>query len=283
MKSRSWCFTNFDMNFNYVSYYVDKKVKYMIIGREICPHTGREHDQGYVYFKNERGSLRQVARELGNAHVEMCKGSFEDNCKYCSKDNNVREFGERPQQGLRTDLIEIYESIRKGYVTVDEVTEEDPMMYHRYGRTLEKLEDIAHRKKFRNWMTECDWIYGKTGTGKSAHAFENYDPSTHFVYANDKGWWDGYKGQEIVIINEFRGQIKYHELLELIDQYPKTVKRRNREPTPFLARKIIITTPFRPEEIYSNLHINDDLGQLLRRITILEQKSLRGNTDALKQ
>lgn len=40
-------------------------------------------------------------------------------------------------------------------------------MYHQYGRTLNAVEDITLRQKYRKWMTEGIWIYGKTGVGKS--------------------------------------------------------------------------------------------------------------------
>lgn len=280
MKSRVWCFTNYALDFNYDEYMNTYDVGYIIVGREVCPSTGREHDQGFVYYNNPRDSVKRVAKELGYCHVEKCKGSIEQNCNYCSKDNNVREFGLKPKQGLRNDLTLIRNELLYNSKSVDEIVMENPMLYHQYGRTLNKIEDICLRKKYRNWMTECDWIYGETGVGKSRRAFEDFDPSTHYVFPNDGGWWDGYVGQEIVIFNEFRGQVQYSELLDLIDRYPKTVRRRNREPVPFLAKKIIICSCLRPKEVYYNLQEKDSLEQLLRRIKIIkmEQKCSEGNT-----
>ena len=82
---------------------------------------------------------------------------------------------------------------------------------------------------------------------------------THTCFPNDGGWWDGYTGQETVIINEFRGGIAYSELLDLLDKYPKTVRRRCREPVPFLAKRVIITSVLQPKEVYCNLAENDTL------------------------
>jgi len=282
MKSRLWCFTNYDLKFDYLPL-MNEKAKYIIIGREVCPTTNRPHDQGFIYYNNQRASTKAVAKELGKCHVEMCKGTLEQNCNYCSKDSNVREFGTKPDQGARSDLKCVLNELQIGSTSVDDLVISDPLLYHQYGRTLERAEDIFLRKKFRTRMTECDWIVGPTGTGKSHKAFENFNPETHYVYPNDNGWWDGYKGHPIVIINEFRGQIQYAELLDLIDKWPKTVKRRNREPVPFLAEKIIITSSLRPEEIYYNLHEKDKLAQLYRRVKILAQKCSEGNTGTSEQ
>jgi hypothetical protein len=130
-------------------------------------------------------------------------------------------------------------------------------------------------------MTKCDWVYGPTGTGKSHYAFSNYSPETHYVYPNDGGWWDGYVGQEVVIINEFRGGIMYSELLDLLDKYPKQVRRRGREPVPFLAKLIIITSSKHPCSCYDGVYQEDDsIDQLLRRINLIkmDQKLSEGNT-----
>jgi hypothetical protein len=97
---------------------------------------------------------------------------------------------------------------------------------------------------------------------------------------NDKGWWDGYTGQETVILNEFRGQMLFSELLDLVDKFPKTVKIRNREPRPFLAKRLLVTSSMKPELVYSGvLEKSDNIDQLFRRFEIVEctEKWSEGN------
>lgn len=244
-------------------------------GLEYAPDTGKEHYHCIFYAKHDKPKTNSGFNAISNlinakihCWVKDMKGSIEQCTVYGTKDNPSEDFGTMPKQGRRTDLEVYKEDILNGEVSVDELCLEKPMLFHQYGRTLNKIEDIALRRKFRNWMTTCEWIYGKTGVGKSHKAFENFNPDTHYVYPNDNGWWDGYTGQETVIINEFRGGIAYSELLELIDRWPKTVKRRNREPVPFLAKHIIITSSMPPNEVYCNLSANDKLEQLTRRITV---------------
>ena len=81
-------------------------------------------------------------------------------------------------------------------------------------------------------------------------------------------WWDGYIGQPRVILNDFRGQIKYEDLLCLVDKWPHTVKQRNREPVPFLAREFIVTSSLHPALLYKQLKHEDSIDQLLRRFEL---------------
>jgi len=261
-------------------------VNYIVYGKEICPETGRPHLQGYVEFKSAKTKSACIKSFCNNnVSVRVRLGTPLQASVYCKKeDADFYEFGKISAQGTRTDLNKLKDDIWTGKCSVDDIVYDEPYAYHMYGRTLNKIEDLKMRKKYRTWMTVGEWLYGKTGVGKSHLAFEGYSDVTHYVKPNDNGWWDGYCGQEIVIINDFRGDITYGELLDLCDKWPKTVKRRNREPMPFLAKKIIITSSLKPEEVYHNLAENDNLEQLYRRFTVREilkncTEVVEGNTD----
>lgn len=268
-KFRNYCFTCFDEFKFEASGGFDKQVKYCIVGKEICPETKREHWQCFIIFKNGR-TFTACQKFLWKfcvkkPHVEICKGTPLENVNYCKKDKLFKTFGEEPVgQGARVDLEFLKDEIVKG-VPLDSIAMEYPNKYHAFGRTLSKIEDIIFRKKFRTHMTTGVWIYGKTGVGKSHKAFQDFTPETHYLYPNDGGWWDGYTGQEIVIFNDFRGEVLYKELLELCDKWPKVVRRRCREPAPFLAKKIIVTSSLHPKNVYHNIHRNDNLDQMIGR------------------
>lgn len=263
---RRWCFTSYIDD--YVTYN-DELMSYMIVGNETCPTTGRQHQQGFVIFRQPTSRKAcQIAIGDKVAHCEHAKGSVDSNVAYCSKEEDFWEEGERPKQGQRNDLIAIAEEVRNGNVTVDQLALTKPNIVHQYGRTLDRIEDIRLRTVFRNFMTKGIWYYGATGTGKTERAFENYSPETHYVLQDDRGWWDGYTGQEIVIINDYRGWIRYDRLLDLVDRYPTTVPRRGRQPMPFVSKTVIITSALSPEECYKNRMENDSIEQLLRRFEV---------------
>lgn len=63
------------------------------------------------------------------------------------------------------------------------------------------------------------WHYGPTGTGKSHHCRTTYGESL-FIKSNDI-WWDGYEGQENVLIEELGPrQIAGHHIKIWADHYP---------------------------------------------------------------
>lgn len=271
-ESRRWCFTLHNYTEEDINRLLQHNTTYIIFGKEICPTTGTPHLQGYMEFKSETSRRTQIKKLHPKIWLKKSRGDAEDNEKYCSKDGDYYEQGEPKMQGKRSDIDRVTKELMETSLTVDEIAIDSPMFYHQYGRTLNKLEELKMRKLFRNEMTQGIWYFGETGTGKSHTALKDYNPDTHYIYPNDNGWWDGYKQQETVIFNEFRGQIPYSELLTIVDKWPHQVKRRGREPLPFTSKTVIITSSLTPEEVYKNLSQNDDLAQLYRRFKIINLK-----------
>lgn len=274
-RNRAYCFTINNPNLveeHILKEWDSKKAPmpiYMIVGEEVG-EKGTPHYQGYIHFKNaiEFNTLKKI---LVRAHIEVAKGSPEQNRTYCTKEGKILvEMGELPKgQGCRTDLNKIKDNIVNGD-KVDNIIMETPMVYHQYGRTLNKIEDLCMRKKYRTEMTKGIWYFGSTGVGKSHLAFDGFTPETHYVYPNDNGWWDGYTQQDTVIFNDFRGEITYNFLLQLVDKWPLTVKRRCREPMPFTSKLVIITSSLAPEDLFNRRNEEDDIAQLMRRFEVFE-------------
>lgn len=273
-KVRTFVFTSWTLHSEefYQSKIGTDGVRYIAYGLETAPTTGRLHHQGWICFQNQVSmstkNICKIAKLLGNAHVEPMFGSLIQNNEYCSKQNSLNKFGDEPRQGDRNDLKDVVKRIRDGETTSEEICLEDPVYFHMYGRTIQKAEDIHLRKKFRQWQTKGIWYYGNTGAGKSHLAFEGFHPDTHYSKPLSDSWWDGYTGQRVVILNEFRGEIAYSELLSLVDKWPHAVPRRNREPAPFLAELVIVTSALHPQEVWKKRGVSDSMDQLYRRFDI---------------
>jgi len=277
MKTRAFVVTNFNLNTAEVFEANKKQIRYVAFGLEVCPTTQRQHHQCFLYFFNPRSTGKRSLNAIGNmfgtvhAHVEPMHGSFTQNEAYCSKEDVYTELGEKPQQGKRGDLMETRTAVLDGSITVDDVAIEDPHTYHMYGRTLDRIEAIRLRSVWRTEMTTCTWYWGKSGVGKSHKAYENYTNATHFTKDLSTKWWDGYKQQEVVILNEFRGQLAFSFLLSLIDKWPLTVPVRCKESIPFTSKHVIITSSLHPKDVYMNVLTKDEsFAQLERRVKIKE-------------
>jgi len=278
-RNRSFVLTSF---LDTPPFYDEDKCKYLLYAPEVCPDTGRKHWQGYVYFYDKK-SLKQAQKILKcpQVHFEVAMsedvehqkdyiiGPYEKDGKVKPHNPEHKVFGNEPNQGKRSDLIELKDKILTGELSCDNIITEMPEYYHQYGRTLDKLEDLRMSKLYRTEMTKGIWYHGATGTGKSHEAFKGFNPDTHYVLPDDNGWWDNYKQQETVIINDFRGRITYNEMLQLVDKWPYQVKRRGRPPLPFTSKRVIVTSSLHPASVYCNRNEEDSLEQLYRRFELI--------------
>lgn len=297
-------YNNYGENYDSFINWCRDKCSYFIIGKEVG-EKGTPHLQGYLEFENQiRWST--LKKKWNAIHWEE-PFDQESSIKYCMKGEQPKddwkknkwnsplwgknadfiEEGTPKKQGERTDLKKIADSILNNDTNVDTICVENPMLYHLYGRTLHKVEDLAMRQRYRTTMTQGYWYYGPTGCGKSIKAFENFSPSTHYVWKlNDNNWQDGYTQQDTVIIDDFRGSIPYDELLRMVDIHPNYyVPRRGKEPIPFTSKTVIITSSLKPEQVYNRRDKEDSIEQLLRRFIVekVSQKCSGGNTKPLRQ
>lgn len=258
VQGKYWCFTDFECRTDYS----DWGAKYLIYGVEECPTTKKMHHQGYCEF--ETNQRQSTLGKRWKCNFERRKGTSEQAIVYCMKDGKWTEFGERPaakEQGKRSDIDEVREMV-KGGKSMREIA--DVCSSFQALRFAENLTQYYEKK--RDWVTEVFWYHGPTGSGKTRTAYEEAGPNCWISGKNLK-WFQGYDGHENVIFDDFRKDFcTFHELLRLLDRYPYTieVKGGSRQ---FLAKKIWITCPFKPEDLYDT---REDVEQLLRRITVVK-------------
>lgn len=117
------------------------------------------------------------------------------------------------------------------------------------------------------------WLYGETGTGKSRRAYKQafLNNKTLFKKASHtKHWWDGYAGEEMVLLDDFRGSdMSFHEFLQLTDPYrPLEFPVQHKGGTTILkAKYFIVTSPKHPIDCWKCTRKSpSDWGQLYRRL-----------------
>lgn len=235
-------------------------IQYMVVGKEVCPTTGKDHWQCHLYLKNAI-SQEAAHKKFKPWHIEPSVAPLES-IKYCKKDGQFKEYGHF-NQGARNDLKALADDIMAGKRTVEDILIEDPETYHMFGRTLNALEDAYKKRQKRTAKPDCLWLYSPTGVGKTRQVHEK-EPSL-YVYPYEKnGWWDGYEGQEAVLFDDFRKQLPVNEILRICDHYQFAVPRRGRAPVPLLAKRIYFTSCKSMDELF--VDAGENLAQLHRRI-----------------
>lgn len=251
-------------------------MRYLVYQRELCPTTKKEHWQGYVEFFNPV-ALSTLRKKIFDEKVRLFErnGTPEQAAEYCKKTDSRKagteytEHGTMSAAGERTDLAELARQVTAGERTVDQIAVDNAHAVHSYGRVLDRLEMIRNRSTQRKWKTNVCVIYGPTGTGKTeiVHGIED----DVYVKNLDEEWWEGYVGQEAVLLDDFRGTIRFSELLRLLDRHPLSVKQRYKQGgQPFVAKRIYITSAFIWTAWYNRKEEtkNEDMAQLDRRITL---------------
>lgn len=254
---RNWVFTSF------ADYFIlDEKhhnvIRYCVWQKEKCPNTGRTHFQGYIEL-NKAVRMSGVKKIIGEAHIEPRKGTRDQARNYCMKqESRVEGPWEFPnpeafesKQGSRNDLDEIALCIKdKG---LNNAINSYPNMFVKYHKGMIALAAHEIKSKVPKWRdVNVTVFWGEAGSGKTKRAFESCGDSWFKLdYAKNSVWWDGYAGEEVIIIDDFYGWIPYSQLLNILDGYPLRLEIKGGF-TYALFSKVIITSNKHPNSWYPN-------------------------------
>jgi len=92
-KYHGYVFTLYDITL--IQKYIlrlQKNSMYLVMGRETCPTTNREHIQGYFYLVKPL-TERRARLMIPTCHMEIARESPEANFLYCSKNADFYSFG----------------------------------------------------------------------------------------------------------------------------------------------------------------------------------------------
>ena len=185
------------------------EVTFSAVGKELS-QEGTPHLQFCHTFKMAR-SFKQMKELFPTAHFEVPRniGACRD---YCRKERRatIRDF---LAPGTRTEMTEALELIKEG-ATPFEVICEMPSL----------IRYMSHLEKFRSaWMeahvvakvdVNCIVFFGLSGRGKSARANELYpDSYTLKQFCHGRGWFNGYKYEKTLILEDYNGQLSPHVFL----------------------------------------------------------------------
>lgn len=237
--------------------------------------------QGWVQTK-DRKSFNQMKRFFGENHFELCFGSEYDNDKYCTKDNKYIKIGKFITQGARTDLEAVKNDIQAGK-SLKYIADNYFSAWVRYKNSFKEYKMMCDQEKRKlDRKINVEYVYGKTGTGKTHYAV-NKTKDSFKIEGGSLNWWDGYNGEKTLIIDEYNNDVPVTKMLNLLDKYTLRLDVKNSF-TYANWENVIITSNLTPEQLHENCKFEHKQALLRRINTITHLKNpevSKGNTITL--
>jgi hypothetical protein len=166
------------------------------------------------------------------------------------------EHGEMPveRKGARNDLADLYDLVKSGASNY-EILEESPehlLHIEKLDRIRQTIKSEEYRDTFRE--LEVTYIWGKTGAGKTRHVMEKYGYRNVYRVSNYVHPFDGYKGEDIILFDEYRGQLKVWDFLNYLYGYPLELPCRYSNKQACYT-KVYIVSNISFEEQYPNVRL----------------------------
>lgn len=245
-----------------IAYVRSLSPNYMIACRENAPTTGHVHMHLYAQFVNAR---RLSFKKLCGAHVDVCRGSCQQNIDYVKKDGDI--------------IVEEGTPRFKGGVTIQDVKSmpkeqrnELPIQMYNIVRKLndDENKDISPLDYYKN--IDVFYVYGESGSGKTKWCIDDMvknNVATFNEVKYDGSFWHGVKENgKVALYDDWRdSQMKPAEFINFID-YNRHVMNVKGGSVRNGYERIYITSVQPPEEIYKSVN-GEPRKQWERRMKII--------------
>ena len=191
---------------------------------------GTKHHQIYLSFKDAK-SFTTIKRYFPTAHIEVMEGTPQQAYAYCTKEESrIRDFvvwGEIPKQGERTDIQKMYDML-ENECSLREIASSFPGQYMRMHNNILAVQQEILESKFEDEFRKINVVYlsDETGAGKTRYVMEKYGYTNVYRVSNYDHPFDTYKGQKVLVFEEFRNSLKIEDMLNYLDGYPLRLPAR---------------------------------------------------------
>ena len=260
--SKRWVFTLNNYSHDDELKFLDADYKYLVFGRE-KGSSGTPHLQGFITFAKAK-RLAAVRKLCSRSHWEVAKGNSVQASDYCKKDGDFEERGEVPTQGKRTDLSIAIDCLKSNGLKA--VATDHSEVFVKFSRGLRDLA-LALGEPYDHSEVRGVWIHGPPGTGKSHWCRQNY--GSLYLKAQNK-WWDGYDGEDCVLLDDLDTDVLGHYLKIWADRYACTGETKGG--TVHLRHKVFaVTSNYHPAVLFKDCIMYEAIE---RRFLIVEKGSL---------
>lgn len=243
--AKSWIYT--------VNNYTEEDIKLVQSLTDVTRHRcckevgegGTPHLQGAITFWRAYRRV-QLSKLVPRASWRVAKAV--DAVNYCIKGEIIIDLTKKDPRKRVSE--EIADDIRAGK-KVKEILKDHLAYAVIHARAISSLMTIL-KPDPPSWRdVTVLWIAGPTGTGKTKLAMAG--PSVYRLTHQDRVWFDGYDGQERLVIDELSvPYIPFNWLLQLLDGYPITLPIKGGFADAYF-NEVYITSNRLPFDVYKDI------------------------------
>lgn len=268
-------------------------------GSGAADKLGKPHLQFFVEFR-DKVRCPQARRYLATTDGREFRGWLEPArssaaLEYVRKDRS--RIGERIEIGIRggsagqkSQLNQIFEFMQNGGSPIEASTRW-PGAFARNVNSIKFWGSYFDKQRDPDAEITVEIYWGITGSGKSFKAFSE-NPN---AYRKMPGrWWDGYRGEECVIFDEFKPcgpddwkqgspvEIDLPYILRLCDRYPLMIEYKGGT-MQMRATKFIFTSNFSPADWWQGHHQFPAFCRRVTRVLHFKEKWTGGEPKFVEQ
>lgn len=219
------------------------RLVYYCLSREIGKKQETPHMHVFFYVQNaiRFGTVKKVFPE---AHIDKSRGTSEENRDYVHKTGKWAETdksetqipgsflewgtcpaGKEEHSGMN-QMEEIYEMLKSGYSNLDIIDAYPIALSHlrEFDNFRELLRYESYKTVYRDLIVT--YRYGSPGVGKTRSVMDMYGYEHVYRITDYSHPFDGYRGQDVVIFEEFRSSLPIADMLKYLEGYPLELPAR---------------------------------------------------------
>lgn len=252
----------------------------------LCDETGENgtpHTHIYVYYENAV-YFSTMKNRFPEAHIETAQGSSQENRDYIRKEGKYlnsekketnhsetfEEYGEMPlDKSAKNETVseQVLRMVQDG-CSNSEIIQRFPS----YGTKIQHLDRMRQtflEEKFKNeWRdVKVTYIYGEAGTGKTRYVMDTYGYENVYKVTGYENPFDNYRGEPVLLLDEFHSSLLFNELLQYLDGYPCRLPARYADKIACFT-KVFIISNISLKQQYKNIQYEQPQlwNALIRRI-----------------